>query len=123
MANSGAVTGGHSITLPVSGVHGVPADASAVVLNVMATATEGSGSPSVADRRTGAVEPARGCPGELRGIRHAQVPWEHAARGLPAGTAEQAAEPVRNREAPAAEQPLGVLSRDVGDTRAGCLNR
>ncbi len=42
--HTGAVTGGHSVTLTVSGAHGVPADANAVVLNVVATATKGSGS-------------------------------------------------------------------------------
>ncbi|MGV9353593.1 PKD domain-containing protein [Streptomyces misionensis] len=45
--HTGAVAGGHAVTLPVSGTHGVPADANAVVLNVVATATKGSGSLTV----------------------------------------------------------------------------
>ncbi|CAL2056119.1 PKD domain-containing protein [Streptomyces murinus] len=45
--HTGAVAGGHSLTLTVSGTHGVPAHANAVVLDVVATTTKGSGSLTV----------------------------------------------------------------------------
>ncbi|MEV7506219.1 hypothetical protein [Streptomyces sp. NPDC093018] len=44
---TGAVAGGHSVALTVSGTHGVPADANAVVLDVAATTTKGPGSLTV----------------------------------------------------------------------------
>ncbi|MER6331234.1 PKD domain-containing protein [Streptomyces sp. NPDC001034] len=50
--HTGAVAGGHSVTLTVSGAHGVPADADAVVLNVVATTTKGSGSLTVSPDST-----------------------------------------------------------------------
>ncbi|MFC3573303.1 PKD domain-containing protein [Streptomyces yaanensis] len=40
---TGPVAGGHSVTLSVAGTHGVPTGADAVVLNVAATTTKGSG--------------------------------------------------------------------------------
>ncbi|MER6126384.1 PKD domain-containing protein [Streptomyces sp. NPDC001795] len=52
LLDTGAVAGGHSVTLAVSGTHGVPADANAVVLNVAATTTKGSGSLTVSPNGT-----------------------------------------------------------------------
>ncbi|SCF92178.1 hypothetical protein GA0115258_117566 [Streptomyces sp. LamerLS-31b] len=50
--HTGAVAGGHSLTLTVAGTHGVPAQADAVVLNVVATTTKGSGSLTVSPEGT-----------------------------------------------------------------------
>ncbi|MER5524790.1 PKD domain-containing protein [Streptomyces sp. NPDC002677] len=46
------VAGGHSLTLPVGGTHGVPANATAVVLDVTATTTKASGDLTVATHST-----------------------------------------------------------------------
>ncbi|GHD63612.1 hypothetical protein GCM10010317_060560 [Streptomyces mirabilis] len=46
------VAGGHSVMLTVAGAHGVSADANAVVLNVTATTTKGSGSLTVSPAST-----------------------------------------------------------------------
>ncbi|MFD4508386.1 PKD domain-containing protein [Streptomyces sp. NPDC058457] len=48
----GPVAGGHSVTLPVGGTHGVPADATAVVLDVTATTTKASGDLVVSTHST-----------------------------------------------------------------------
>lgn len=50
--STGPVAGGHSVTLPVAGTHGVPAGAAAVVLNVAATTTKASGGLTVSTHGT-----------------------------------------------------------------------
>ncbi|MEW2624739.1 PKD domain-containing protein [Streptomyces sp. NPDC048106] len=50
--HTGVVAGGRSVTLTVSGAHGVPAGADAVVLDVVATTTKGSGSLTVSPDST-----------------------------------------------------------------------
>ncbi|WP_078947979.1 PKD domain-containing protein [Streptomyces griseus] len=49
---TGPVAGGHSVTLAVTGTHGVPTGANAVVLNVAATTTRASGHLTVATHGT-----------------------------------------------------------------------
>lgn len=49
---TGPVAGGHSATLTVTGSHGVPAGAGAVVLNVAATTTKASGSLTASSHGT-----------------------------------------------------------------------